>query len=86
VAKDVDSTLKRFADMQRANLQEMLGDAILDAKVYSDYVEFSSWPDEEGLYVKETPGVGISLVVVQDSIWFENVRNLLRQIEEDPNL
>lgn len=86
MTKDVDNTLKRFADMQRGNLQGLLVDALLDAKVYSDYVEFSTWPDEEGLYVKETPGVGICLVVVEESIWFENFRNLLRQIEEDPTL
>lgn len=81
-----EDQITRFANIQRSNLQNSLIEALVDAQVYHGYREYSEWPDEEGLYVKESPGVGICIVAVPDSIWFENVRKLILEIQENPNL
>lgn len=81
-----EAQITRFANVQRSNLQSTLVEAVLDAQAYHGYREHSNWPDEEGLYVKESPGVGICVVVLKDSIWFENVQRLILEIQENPNL
>lgn len=76
-------TLEKFSHIMRNSLQETMQDAIFDAQAYSDTKQYSTWPDEEDLYVREVPDIGICLVVLKSGQWYKTINSLLTQIDEN---